>query len=88
MTTIELPGNEAWLQGRRDYLDMLPQLRQTHPGLWVAVVDGQVVDSDKEEMALRQRVERAYPGQMIFIAQVNQDETLPPLRVPHVRVVS
>jgi prevent-host-death family protein len=86
-TTIDLPGNETWLQGRRDYLDMLPRLRQTHRGLWVAVFNGQVVDSDKEEKALRQRVGHVHPDQMIFISQVQQNETLPPLRLPHVRVV-
>jgi prevent-host-death family protein len=86
-TTVELPGNVAWLQGRRDFLELLPQLRETHPGLWVAVLDGQVVDSDPQELTLRQRLERAYPGHMVFLSQVKQEEALPPLRLPHVRVV-
>lgn len=86
-TTIDLPGNETWMQGRRDFLKLLPQLRETHLGLWVAVIDGQVVDNDEDEVALRGRVEHAYPGQMIFISQVGQEEALPPLRLPHIRVV-
>lgn len=85
-TTIDLPSNETWLQGRRDFLKLLPRLRQTHLGRWVAINNGQVIDSDEEEMTLRQRVEYAFSGQMIFISQV-QDETLPPLRLPHARVV-
>ncbi len=86
-TTIDLPSNETWLQGRRDFLKLLPQLRETHLGLWVAVIDGQVVDNDEDEVTLRGRVEHAYPGQMIFVSQVEQGEALPALRLPHVRVV-
>ena len=83
---IELPSNETWLQGRRDFLKLLPQLRQTHLGHWVAVTKDQVVDAGEEETDLRRRVASAYPGQMIFISRVT-DEALPPLRLPHVRVV-
>ena len=85
-TPVELPSNETWLQGRRDFIRLLPELRRTHMNRWVAVVNGQMVDSDEDQEALRKRVESTYPDQVIFISQV-KEEALPPLRLPHARVV-
>ena len=38
------------------YKKMLPELLRTHKGQWVAIHDGQLIDSDESQMALNERV--------------------------------
>lgn len=49
-----------------------PELLKTHPGKWVAIVDGQLVDSDDDEDALVQRVYAKYGHRTIFVEEVRE----------------
>lgn len=47
---------EALQQERVAFLRLKPELLRTHKGLYVAIHNGQVVDSDKDQRALAKRV--------------------------------
>jgi hypothetical protein len=49
-----------------------PELLKTHPGKWVAIVDGELVDSDDDEDALVQRVYAKYGYRTIFVEEVRE----------------
>lgn len=47
---------EALQQERLAFLRLKPELLRTHKGLYVAIHNGQVVDSDEDQRALAKRV--------------------------------
>ncbi len=55
---------------------MHEQLKQTHLGLHVAVHGGEVVDQDEDVTALLERIEQAYPNEVVMIDEVR--DRLPP----------
>jgi hypothetical protein len=55
------------------YEALWPQLRRTHLGQWVAIKDGQVVDSDRDKAALIRRVYARWPQETVYFEQVLPD---------------
>lgn len=53
------------------FLKKQDQLRKTHPGKFVALRDGMVLDADADRFALGRRVSHNYPAQVILIRSVN-----------------
>lgn len=49
-----------------------PELLKTHAGKWVAIVDGELVDSDDDEDALVQRVYAKYGYRTILVEEVRE----------------
>lgn len=82
---IKVPAPEL-TKGEREYqafLRWLPQLLATHRGQYVAIHEGQVVDSDTDDIALVQRVHLRVGYVPIHVGLVT--EHLPVVRVPHYR---
>ena len=50
-----------------------PELLTTMPGEFAAILHGQLVDHDVDQLALFQRIEAAYPSQPVLIRQVRPD---------------
>jgi hypothetical protein len=82
---VELPTPEL-PKGEREYqafLRLLPELLATHWGMHVAVHNGQVVDSDPDDVALILRVQAKIGYVPIHVGLVTDS---PPLvRFPHYR---
>lgn len=57
------------------YEALWPKLRKTHVGRWVAVKDGQVIDSDADENALIERVRARFPKDVVYFEQVLPDRS-------------
>lgn len=57
------------------YQAMHAELWQHYPGQYVAIYQGAVVDHDKNEVKLLERVEQRYPEEVVLIRQVQA--TLP-----------
>ncbi len=67
----------AFQQGYADYVRLHSALLQTHPGSWVAILDGQVADSDVNHWTLAERVYRRFGYRPIYMTQVADE----PIRV-------
>jgi hypothetical protein len=73
-------------KGEREYqtfLRLLPQLLGTHRGQYVAIHDGQMVDSDADDIALIQRVHARVGYVPIHVGLVTDQPRV--VRVPHYR---
>ena len=76
----------ALSKGEREYrafLHMLPGLLATHRGTYVAVHEGQVVDSDANDIILIQRVHARIGYVPIYVGLVSEERQV--ARVPHYR---
>ncbi len=75
-------------KGEREYqafLRLLPHLLSTHQGKYVAIHDGQVVDSDSDDIVLVQRVHARVGYVPIHVGLVTDRPLV--VRVPHYRAV-
>ena len=80
-----LPPPE-WGKGQREhqaFLRLLPQLLDAHQGQYVAVHEGQVIDSDTDDIALIQRVHARIGYVPIHVGLVTEQPLV--VRVPHYR---
>ena len=73
-------GQEALAYNR-----LHPSLLHQYLGQYVAILDGQIVDSDRDQSFLQQRVMRAHGEQPIFIIQV-AEQPLPVFNAPRPRL--
>ncbi len=67
------------------FLRLLPQLLSTHQGRYVAIHEGQVVDSDTDDIVLVQRVHDRVGYVPIYVGMVTDRPLV--FRVPHYREV-
>ena len=81
------PPQSKWEREYRAFLQMLPQLLQTHRGQFVAVHDGQVVGSGEDKVALALGCYAKYGYVPIYVGLV-AERPLPPERIPHYRILS
>lgn len=81
------PQREEMLQQERLFEARREALLDRYPGRFVAVRDGQVLDSDAVELALMERVRAQYPDQLVLVRQVTPDP-LPSLNFRSPRFVS
>ena len=63
-----------WARQRRAFERLKPMLDRDHPGSFVAVSGGAVVDTDPDATALFERVARALGGATFFIGRVGAAE--------------
>lgn len=73
-------------KGEREYqafLRLLPDLLPTHRGQYVAIHEGTVVDADKDDIALVQRVQARVGYVPIHVGLVTDQP--PVVHVPHYR---
>ena len=80
------PPASKWEREHRAFQRLFPELLKSHPDQYVAVHDEHVVDSDTNERALVERVLKRVGNVSIHIGYV-AERALPPLRVPHYRLV-
>lgn len=82
---VELPIPEQ-PKGEKEYqafLRMLPQLLATYRGKYVAIHEGQVVDSDTDDVTLIRRVHEKVGYVPIHVGLVTEQQ--PVIRIPHYR---
>jgi hypothetical protein len=80
------PPENKWRREYRAFLRMLPGLLPTYRGKYVAVHNGQVVDSDDDEIALALRIYRQHGYVPIHIGLVT-DEPPRVERIPTPRII-
>ena len=82
---VHLPTPEL-TKGEREYqafMRLLPELLKTHRGQHVAIHEGQVVDSDADDIALIQRVHAKVGYVPIHVGLVVEPQ--PVYRIPYYR---
>lgn len=67
------PGVE---QERAAYLQLHAELWQKHPGKYVAIYQGELVDYDPDKNALLGRIEKMYPTQFVLVRRVEAEPEL------------
>lgn len=67
------------------FLRLHPQLVKTHYGKYVAIFNGELVDSDVSADLLFERIELRFPDESVWIAQVT-DEPIQTLHIPSFRL--
>jgi hypothetical protein len=72
-TTISLTSHDATIQKEEDAFQQLhAQLVETHLGQYVAFRDGEMIDYDKDQVALLRRTREQFPDGFIFVAPVQE----------------
>ena len=69
--------NDQWDRERLAFLGMQPALMQSYPGKHVAIHDGEVVDSDVNEVQLGMRVYGKYGYIPIYVGLVTETPVSP-----------
>lgn len=67
-------GLPKLLEEEQEFLAQRDEFRKMYAGRFVAVHDGEVVDSDEDEFELGRRLMVGYPGEDILIRHVDQDQ--------------
>ena len=78
---------DKWEREREAFRELLPRLLKTHAGKFVAVHEGQVVDSGDAILSLAARVYARHGYVPIYMGLVDV-RGRPPVRIPHYRVLS
>ncbi len=69
-TPSDVDGESAWSE-ERAFQRLHPQLVERYPGQFVAILGGQVVDHDADQITLYRRVKARFPGRFVLLAQVS-----------------
>ena len=84
------PGNQEddpVEQEMQAFIQLHPMLKEKYLGQHVAILNGQLIDSDQDYGALYDRIDAQYPDQFVWMARV-EDEPMPTLvfRSPRLEV--
>ena len=80
------PRMAEWEREKRAFERLLPVLKKTHTGRYVAILGGKVVDADIDPSALWKRVWRQKKGGTFFIGAVGVVERIH--EIPHLEIES
>ena len=69
------------------YLSLHPDLKATHLGQYVAILDGQLIDNDQDMATLYGRIYDRYPDRFVWLTLV-EDDPLPTLHFRSPRFAS
>lgn len=82
--SLVMPPESAWERERRAFRELLPALRVTHDGQYVAIKDGKVVASGSDEVAVALEAYSRVGYGPLYVGQVT-DSPRPPVRIPSPR---
>jgi hypothetical protein len=78
------PQESDWERERRAFRELLPALRTTHEGQYVAIKDRKVVASGPDEVAVALKAYSLVGYGPLYVGQV-RDIPRPPVRIPSPR---
>lgn len=81
------PADDKWHQEQRAFYRLLGGLLATHRGQYVAIHNGQVIESGRDLVDVALRAYAAVGRQPVYVDLV-EDHPLPPIRFPHYRQVA
>ncbi len=86
MIDVARPPESKWQREQRAFLQMLPNLLQTHRGKFVAVHEGQVVGSGEDKLDLAWQAYAKFGYVPVYVGLVAERPLLP-ARMPSFRVL-
>jgi len=82
--SLVAPPESAWERERRAFRELLPALRATHDGQYVAIKDGKVIASGLDEVAVALEAYSRMGYGPLYVGHVT-DSPRPPVRIPSPR---
>lgn len=76
---------EAFEQERRAFERLKPELLRTHRGQWVAILNGQVVESGSDKIEVLDRVYARFGYRPVYVQRVEEQPHI--YKIPHRKVV-
>jgi hypothetical protein len=83
--TIPPPAEDKWRQEQNAFRRLLPELLPTHRGQFVAIHEGQVVESGPDKLAVAGKAYARFGYIPIFVSLVT-DQPQPLSRIPSPRL--
>lgn len=80
----QVVAGDKWQREYQAFLRLKPQLQQTHPGAFVTVHNGQVIDTGADDVELALRFFKQHGNMPVHIGYVSANSE-PPARIPHYR---
>jgi hypothetical protein len=77
--------DDKWRREHRAFRGLLPDLLRSHRDQYVAIHEGQVVESGSEKLEVARRAYSRFGYVPIFVSRVS-DEPIAPVRVPSPRL--
>jgi hypothetical protein len=84
LSVVETPET-AWERDRRAFWNLLPELRRSHDGQYVAIHDGKVVASGSERVPVALEAYRRVGYVPLYLGHVT-DQPPKPARIPSPRI--
>jgi hypothetical protein len=84
--TLPAEPENKWRREQNAFRRLLPDLLRSHRNQYVAVHEGEVVESGHDKIAVAKRAYARYGYVPIFVTFVS-DETLPLIRMPSPRLL-
>ena len=87
-TTQNIPDSNL-AREKAAYIQLHPQLKQTHMGQYVAIYQGQLIDSDTDYGTLFEHIDDQFPDTFVWLTQVKEEpiDTLE-FRSPHITIAN
>jgi hypothetical protein len=79
-------GDDKWQRERQAFYRMLPDLLHSHRGQFVAIHEGQVVESGRDKLQVARRAYDRFGYVPIFVSRI-EEQPRPPVRIPSPRLV-
>ncbi|HMF12518.1 MAG TPA: hypothetical protein VKE94_09440 [Gemmataceae bacterium] len=83
--SLATPPEDKWRREQRAFRQLLPNLLASHRGLYVAIHEGQVVESGADKLAVASAAYARFGYVPIFVSLVS-DQPPPPVRIPSPRL--
>lgn len=84
---LPIPPDDKWRREQRAFHKLLPELLSTHRGQFVAIHEGQLVESGTDKLEVAGRAYKRFGYVPIFVSLVT-DEPAAPIRIPSPRILS
>ncbi len=82
---LPAPPEDKWRREQRAFMQLLPELLRTHRGQYVAIHEGQVVESGTDKLAVAGQAYARFGYVPIYVSFVIE-QPAPSVRIPKPRI--
>ncbi len=78
---LSASNDDKWKREQQEFYRLLPELLHSHPGKFVAIHEGRVVESGGDKLEVARLAYERFGYIPIFVSQVTS-APVPPIRIP------